>query len=47
MKTAVEALDEDRRDQFHQTWVDFFDNHRSAGGVSHPREYLLVVGTRC
>lgn len=47
-KTAAEALDEDRRDQFHQTWVDFFDSrHRSdAGGVSHPRKYLLVVGKR-
>ena len=46
-KTAAEALDEDRRDQFHQTWVEFFDTHyRSDGGVSHPREYLLVVGTR-
>ncbi len=46
-KTVAEALDEDRRDQFHQTWVDFFDNHyRSDSGVSHAREYLLVVGTR-
>lgn len=46
-KTAVEALGEDRREQFHQTWVDFFDSHhRSSGAVSHPREYLLVVGTR-
>jgi ubiquinone/menaquinone biosynthesis C-methylase UbiE len=46
-KTAAEALDEDRRDQFHQTWVDFFDSrYRTAGGVSHARQYLLVVGTR-
>jgi ubiquinone/menaquinone biosynthesis C-methylase UbiE len=46
-KTAAEALDEDRLDQFHQTWVEFFDRHyRSHGEVSHPREYLLVVGTR-
>ena len=46
-KTAVEALDEDRRTQFHQTWVDFFDSsYRSDSGVSHTREYLLVVGTR-
>lgn len=46
-KTAAEALDEDRRDQFHQTWVDFFDSHyRSDSGISHTREYLLVVGTR-
>ncbi|MGH3571919.1 MAG: hypothetical protein ACRDUW_08845, partial [Pseudonocardiaceae bacterium] len=41
-KTAAEALDDDRRDEFHQNWVDFFDRHyRSAGGVSHPRQYLL------
>lgn len=47
-KTAAEALDDDRREQFHQTWVDFFDSrYRSDGGaVSDPREYLLVVGTR-
>lgn len=46
-KTAAEALDEDRRVQFHQTWVEFFDtNYRSDNGVSHTREYLLVVGTR-
>jgi ubiquinone/menaquinone biosynthesis C-methylase UbiE len=46
-KTAAEALDEDRHDQFHQTWAEFFDTHyRSDGGVSHTREYLLVVGTR-
>ncbi|MGH3813765.1 MAG: hypothetical protein ACRDUV_15145 [Pseudonocardiaceae bacterium] len=46
-KTAAEALDKDRRDQLHQRWVDFFDSrYRSDGGVSHTREYLLVVGTR-
>ncbi len=46
-KTAAEALDEDRREHFHQTWVDFFDSHyRSDVGISHTREYLLVVGTR-
>lgn len=36
-KTAAEALDEDQREQFHQTWVDFFDSrYRSGGGVAHP-----------
>jgi 2-polyprenyl-6-hydroxyphenyl methylase/3-demethylubiquinone-9 3-methyltransferase len=46
-ETAAEALDEERRDQFHQTWVDFLDRHyRSDGSVSHPRQYLLVVGIR-
>ncbi|MGH3752031.1 MAG: class I SAM-dependent methyltransferase [Pseudonocardiaceae bacterium] len=47
VKTAAETLDEDQRDQFHQTWVDFFDSHyQSASGISYSREYLLVVGTR-
>ncbi|MGH8931926.1 MAG: class I SAM-dependent methyltransferase [Egibacteraceae bacterium] len=46
-KTAAEALDDDRREQFHQTWVDFFgSNYQSDGAVSHTREYLLVLGTR-
>jgi SAM-dependent methyltransferase len=46
-KTAAEALDEDRRDQFRQTWVDFFDSrYRTAAGVSHTRQYLLIMGTR-
>jgi hypothetical protein len=41
------ALNEVGRDQFCQTWVDFFDSHyRSDGGISHTRQYLLVVGTR-
>ena len=45
-KTAAEALEE-RREQFYQTWVEFFETHyRSDGGVFHTREYLLVVGAR-
>lgn len=46
-RTAAEALDERRRAVFRQTWVEFFDSHyRSGVGISHTREYLLVVGTR-
>jgi ubiquinone/menaquinone biosynthesis C-methylase UbiE len=46
-KTAAETLDENRREQFHQTWVEFFDSrYRSDSGISHTREYLLVLGTR-
>ncbi len=46
-KTAADALDEDRRDRFHQAWVEYFDsNYWLNGGVSHPRQYLLVMGTR-
>ncbi|MDQ5856480.1 MAG: hypothetical protein M3302_09275 [Actinomycetota bacterium] len=37
-KTAAEALGEDRLDQFHQTWVDFFDSrYQSDGGVTPTR----------
>jgi hypothetical protein len=46
-KTAADALDEDRRDEFHRTWVDFFESRYRAGdAIAHTREYLLVLGTR-
>jgi ubiquinone/menaquinone biosynthesis C-methylase UbiE len=46
-KTLAESLDDDRRDEFHQTWVDFFEsNYRSNGEIDHDREWLLVYGKR-
>ncbi len=45
-KTAAEALDPDRREEFHQTWVDFFEERREGDEVVHHREYLLTLGTR-
>jgi SAM-dependent methyltransferase len=45
-KTAVEALDPGRRDEFHQTWVDFFEKHREGDEVVHHREWLLTLGKR-
>ncbi len=46
-KSAAEALDDERREEFHQTWVDFFETtYGSNGEVVHPREYLLIHGTR-
>ena len=46
-KTAADALDDERREEFHRTWVDFFEqNYPDNGGVAHAREYLLVLGTR-
>jgi hypothetical protein len=46
-KTLAESLDDDRREEFHRTWVDFFESEYAKDGkVVHPREYLLVVGTR-
>ncbi len=45
-KTAADNLDEERREEFHQTWVDFFEQHREGDEVVHHREYLLTLGTR-
>lgn len=45
-KTLAESLGE-RRQELERAWVDFFEtNHRTNGEVVHPREYLLVLGTR-
>lgn len=46
-KTLAESLDDDRREEFRQTWVDFFEsNYRSNGEIDHDREWLLVAGAR-
>jgi ubiquinone/menaquinone biosynthesis C-methylase UbiE len=46
-RTLAESLDEGRREEFHQAWVDFFEtNYRSDGEIDHDREWLLVLGTR-
>ena len=46
-RTLAESLDDDRREEFHQTWVDFFEsNYRSNGEIDHDREWLFVLGTR-
>jgi len=46
-KVLADNLDDDRREEFHRTWVDFFDReYTSNGEVNHTREYLLVLGTR-
>ena len=40
-------MDEDRRAEFHQALVDFFESkYRQGGRIAHPREYLLITGTR-
>jgi hypothetical protein len=45
-KTLADSLG-DRREDFHDAWVDFFEtNYRSNGEIVHTREYLLVLGTR-
>jgi ubiquinone/menaquinone biosynthesis C-methylase UbiE len=46
-KTLAESLDDDRREEFHRAWVDFFESeYADDGEIAHDREYLLVLGTR-
>jgi SAM-dependent methyltransferase len=45
-KTAAETLDADRREEFHETWVAFFEHYREGDEVVHHREYLLTLGSR-
>jgi SAM-dependent methyltransferase len=45
-KTAAEALDDERREEFHRTWVDFFEQRREGDEVVHHREWLLTLGAR-
>jgi SAM-dependent methyltransferase len=45
-KTAADSLDEERREEFHRTWVDFFEERREGDEVVHHREWLLTSGTR-
>jgi ubiquinone/menaquinone biosynthesis C-methylase UbiE len=46
-KTLADSLDNDRREEFHQAWVDFFEsNYRSDREIDHDREWLFVYGTR-
>jgi len=46
-KTLAASLDDDRREELHRAWVDFFEtNYRSDGAIVYPREWLLVTGTR-
>jgi SAM-dependent methyltransferase len=45
-KTAADALDPERREEFHRTWVEFFEDRREGDEVVHHREWLLTLGTR-
>ncbi len=45
-KTLVESLDDERREELHQAWLDFYRSRYGEGPSEHEREYLLVLGTR-
>jgi SAM-dependent methyltransferase len=46
-RTLVEALDDERREELHRSWVEFADTDLARNGeIEHEREWILVLGTR-
>lgn len=45
-KTLADSLDAERRAALRRDWIAYFDQFRNGAGVSQPRPYLLVLGTR-
>jgi SAM-dependent methyltransferase len=45
-KALAGSLDDKRRAALRRDWLAYFDQFRNGGGVSQPRPYLLVLGTR-
>ena len=45
-KTAADALDPERRGEFRQAWMEFYEARREGDQVVDRREYLLTLGTR-
>ena len=44
--TRLGALDEETRIAFKQAFIEFHEKYRTDHGISMPRDYLVVIGTR-
>lgn len=44
--TLAESLSEERRESLRKDWVEYFEQFRTDDGVSQPRPYVVVLGTR-
>ena len=45
-RTLAANLPDDRREELHRNFVDFFEGYRTEDGIYNSRPYLVVVGTR-
>jgi SAM-dependent methyltransferase len=45
-KTLAESLDDDKREAMRSDWVEYFEQFRVDDGISQPRQYVLILGTR-
>jgi SAM-dependent methyltransferase len=46
MKALHDSLEPERAEELHGAMVDFFEGFRTNGGISQPRPYVLILGTR-
>lgn len=46
MKTLWENLDERRREELRDTYMEYMERYRTNGGVEAPAEYLIILGRR-
>ncbi|HZN14938.1 MAG TPA: TIGR03086 family metal-binding protein [Acidimicrobiales bacterium] len=45
-RTLAASLPDDRREELHRAFVEFFEGYRTDAGVHQPRPYVVVVGER-
>ena len=45
-KMLAASLDDDRREELHRNWVEFFEQLRDGDEIVQSRTYLLITGTR-
>jgi SAM-dependent methyltransferase len=45
-KTLTESLDPGRREALHRAFVDYYEGHRTNGGIYASRPYLVTMGKR-
>lgn len=46
VKALADKLDGHELEEFRQAWIEYWSDYRVDGGVSEPRPYLVVGGTR-
>jgi ubiquinone/menaquinone biosynthesis C-methylase UbiE len=46
VKALAQSLEPASREEFRKEFLAFYDRYRVPGGVSAPREYLLIIGHR-
>jgi SAM-dependent methyltransferase len=45
-KALANSLDDEKREALRSDWIAYFNQFQSNGGISQPRPYVLVLGTR-